>query len=111
MVSSCIGLAQKFIWVLLYNIMENSERTFGPVQCKHHGIKLQTFFCQSQMLPLGPLQAICSFQPQPLGTTDLFSVLGVLSFLGGCITGSMPCVIFRPRLLSFIITHRGHLGH
>ena len=44
MVSSCIGLAQKFIWVLLYNIMENSERTFGPVQCKHHGIKLQTFF-------------------------------------------------------------------
>ena len=27
-----IGLAKKFIWVFLYNIMEKPEWTFGPTQ-------------------------------------------------------------------------------
>lgn len=48
----------------------------------HHIIKLQTVL-QYQMFPFGSLQAICSYQPQPQGTADLFSVPIVLPFLEG----------------------------
>ena len=66
---------------------------------------------ESQRLPLGPLQAICSFQPQPLGTTDVFSVRVVLSFPEGYINGIMPYAIFRSWLVIYhnALVSRGSL--